>query len=797
MTGRLLFVSFLLFLLLLSTRILGSADLGWHIRAGERIVTERAIPTTDTFSYTAGGKTWWVNQWLAEVLFYEVDRAAGGAGLILFRLVTTALIFLVLHRSGRLAGGGSTLVGAAVLVIALLASSSHLLVRPFLISVLFLAGTGWIVERARRGRGGALPLLPLLYAVWAHVHPGFLYGFGLLGCTLLGEELRARVRFLRGGLPSRTGGERRRLWLWSAAALLAAILSGALINPHGVRAILLPVGLLKTGFFFDVLGEFQRAHWWRDRFFVLLLLVAVFSLTRRERRWDATEVLSLLLFGFFAFRAVRVILPFAAVAAPIAIRNLSPPVSVWEMRRPRAASLARLGAFMGVLLLSVWWWREDPWTLTAWWKLDNVPKEDRLWDPSNHPLGTYRFIDGESLPGRVFHHDRWGGSFIRYFYPRRQNFIDGRVEVYGEEFWKSQYFRILGCGPGWEGILEDYGVNLLMLRIGPKENTEPIRSVVSRDPEWALVHLNDQLALYVRRSAVDAGLLRRWELSGLSPGLAPAPRSYEEEQALRSGLERVLRWEVSQRARLVQARLRLLRDDWEAVARIEENPYLVRRGNPLLREALYRLRGEARFRLGDLAGARRDWEEAKGDEEARADRRLLRFLDGAEPGTLVEGAADPTGELTRLGLLLFEAERHDHAARLFREAVRRDGGSTPSRNALAWILLEGGEGGEEALEVAREAARQAPEDGYVRGTLGRALLEVRGDREGAGREYAEAIRLLPEEDYRTLAATMGRWALLLSEGGDPREAARLAGEALRLDPETEEREALSRVLATP
>ena len=96
-----------------------------------------------------------------------------------------------------------------------------------------------------------------------------------------------------------------RLVLYSIGAVAAALLSGAMVNPSGVEAILLPMGLMKTRYFFEVLSEFQKAHFWRDRFFSFLFILVAASLIPRKRR-DATEIIAVIIFGLFATRYTAV-----------------------------------------------------------------------------------------------------------------------------------------------------------------------------------------------------------------------------------------------------------------------------------------------------------------------------------------------------------------------------------------------------------------------------------------------------------------------------------------------------------
>src|SRR5580765_1772602 len=89
----------LLGLLAMTARNAVDPDLWWHLRTGQWIMETGHIPRSDPFSFTRAGSPWVSHEWLSEVVFYEVWKWAGGAGLIvLSALVTTAGFMLLFLR---------------------------------------------------------------------------------------------------------------------------------------------------------------------------------------------------------------------------------------------------------------------------------------------------------------------------------------------------------------------------------------------------------------------------------------------------------------------------------------------------------------------------------------------------------------------------------------------------------------------------------------------------------------------------------------------------------------------------
>ena len=98
-------------------------DIWWHLRAGQWLLDNRAIPRTDPFSSYGleTAKPWIAYSWLFEVIVALFHQAFGNAGIVLFRGLMTLAIVLAIHRFvakrephfGRAAG----LTGLAVLAI--------------------------------------------------------------------------------------------------------------------------------------------------------------------------------------------------------------------------------------------------------------------------------------------------------------------------------------------------------------------------------------------------------------------------------------------------------------------------------------------------------------------------------------------------------------------------------------------------------------------------------------------------------------------------------------------------------
>src|SRR5215472_13335444 len=77
-------------------KLLNDSDTFWHIGVGNWILQHHRFPTVDPFSYTAFGKPWFAADWLLDLLFAVLYRAAQWPAVTEIVAITCALISGVL-----------------------------------------------------------------------------------------------------------------------------------------------------------------------------------------------------------------------------------------------------------------------------------------------------------------------------------------------------------------------------------------------------------------------------------------------------------------------------------------------------------------------------------------------------------------------------------------------------------------------------------------------------------------------------------------------------------------------------
>lgn len=169
------FISILLWLFFghaAATTLLSDGDTGWHIRAGEYVLDNYAVPRHDLFSFSMEGKEWFAWEWLADVALAWCHRVAGLKGVVLLAGVVIAMT-AVLTLEYMLWLRVNILVAITVMTISSAASMIHWLARPHMFTWGFLIATAWLLEADRRKPGRKVYFLVPLVVVWTNVHGGF------------------------------------------------------------------------------------------------------------------------------------------------------------------------------------------------------------------------------------------------------------------------------------------------------------------------------------------------------------------------------------------------------------------------------------------------------------------------------------------------------------------------------------------------------------------------------------------------------------------------------------------------
>ncbi|MCL4393227.1 MAG: hypothetical protein M1482_00115 [Chloroflexi bacterium] len=455
----------------------GDGDLGRHVTFGNVVLSTRAIPTRDLFSNTMLGAPFVPHEWLSETLFALAYDAAGLNGVAWFTALLIAVTFALVAVGLRALGVGSILA-VAFAIAASVVGALHALPRPHLFSWLFCAIFVLVLEHYRRdGRVRRLLILPVLMVAWVNLHPGFIYGLGILGL------------YLAGAILERNWQSMRRLTVTLAAAWVAS-----LVNPVGITMMTNSLALAQDRFIVDVTSEYQSPNFhilstWP---FIGMLVLSFFILGRADRPIKWTPILLLASWTGFALYAVRNIPIYAIVAAFILAPEAQPMAQVLLGKfrfLARMEELDRLAwgwmwAAAAVLVLVL--------VEAAGGRLD-VRNLGNAFDPHVFPVAAVDRLQESPPAGNMFNEFTWGGYLIYRLWPAERVFIDGQTDLYGDALTR-EYVDILSGPPDWEQLLDRYNIGWVIL-----PPTRPLSLRLNQSPDWVLWYKDSTAGVWVKR----------------------------------------------------------------------------------------------------------------------------------------------------------------------------------------------------------------------------------------------------------------------------------------------------------
>ncbi len=159
---------------LLRAGTLAEADTFWQIRTGLLTMANRAIPTTDPFSWTAHGDPWTLNSWAFNVLLAVAYRVAGLPAVALVGAALVAVVLWLVLAVGSKDRGEPDRGRRVLLQFAFALLMVYFSARPQLVDYVAAALVGVAARKAReRGRPrrcGVVAAIGVVMTAWVNLH---------------------------------------------------------------------------------------------------------------------------------------------------------------------------------------------------------------------------------------------------------------------------------------------------------------------------------------------------------------------------------------------------------------------------------------------------------------------------------------------------------------------------------------------------------------------------------------------------------------------------------------------------
>jgi hypothetical protein len=494
-TGSLLHYITILAVFAMAARISLDTDTWWHLAAGRWMVENQQILKVDVFSHTRLGSAWEYPGWLIQIPMYLIYDKFGPGGLNIWTALIVTMAFAILWPILR----GGPFLRAALILFAATVSAVYWSARPHLITFLLSAVFIVVFEHFRllpeRSRPLLALLLPIMMILWVNSHGGFIIGFliwGVYWMSACGQVAYGMVVKWRGKNDQSGQGIDVRHPAIFLTLIGAALVIVALINPNGVSIFVYPFKTIGITALQDYIQEWQSPnfHQLHVQPFAWMLLVSLIVLGFSRQRVTFVDLALTTVLAYLGMLAGRNIAIFSLAAPLLLSRHLDPITASLSRKtgvnfnRPANKTRRIINATLFLLIL-----------LAVGYKvLMIVPvhvNEDLL--RNDLPAAAVQYLKEHPQPGKLFNSYNWGG-YLLWSLPEYPVFIDGRTDLYDDEM-ITQWLQVMGAKEGWENVLSDYGINLILV-----EKDATLAHVLDFAQTWHLTYQDDHAVIYRRMS---------------------------------------------------------------------------------------------------------------------------------------------------------------------------------------------------------------------------------------------------------------------------------------------------------
>ncbi len=437
---------------------LNQSDIFYHLKSGELIWQTKSIPQKDVFSYTANGASWVPHEWLIQLIFFGVFRAAGFWGIAVFSALLAVFAYAILFKLALKKGANFWGAASAFLIVALF-NSEYWVPRPQSLAYLIFAAFFYCLESFREGKNkkfliGAVFLL----GIWANVNASF-----ILGLAVILAYLSAAI--VKEALPKIFGKNEFRKEI---RYLVSALLGGAAIamaNPAGYKAFIYSAAIAPA---VKILGVAEwkpiTAFLNEPKYAVLMFAILsvlgyiVFRAISERKTKNLGFWFTALGVSILPFISVRHLGFWPLVAAPVIAMFFSK-IGERFFNKAGERTIAAFFIVFGIVFFV--------------FRICVLPK--KMWNPIAIPSTTVDFMEENGINGPIFNLYNEGMYLIFRLWPKEKVFIDGRSEVYGAVA-LDDFYKIIFAESDWKNLVDKkYKINCFFFHIIPSRFPVPFR----------------------------------------------------------------------------------------------------------------------------------------------------------------------------------------------------------------------------------------------------------------------------------------------------------------------------------
>ncbi len=495
-------------------------DIWLHLKAGEIILQNKAIPIYDIFSFTLQGKPWINHSWLFQVITYLTFNIGQVEALILLQTFILILGFLFLFLIGyRLTN--SFFKTAIFILLVIYATMLRFNIRPDIFSILFF--TIYLYCLKFHSKKKAIYLLIPIQILWVNIHGYFFLGILLVFFFIFAEFLRRRLKFIPKDISEESAIDP--IAYKNLQKLFYFVILVSFINPNGLRGMFYPLSIIKetilgeNRLFFNFISELRPVFGTELFFFpyyAAIIILSFLLIIVNFKKFKIIDAILLIFFTFFSF-IIRHIQFGSYVGFLIILSYLDPAISKITLEFPHKKKVFYALKYIIIILFLTWIGVKIRNTLldNFYYNFENEETETYLLGvaDSTYPKKAVDFILRNNIPGNMFNDFNSGAYLIGKTYPRRKVFIDGRTEVYGQDFVKA-YDKIIKKADisEFKKLIDKYNLNAAFFNIAPGYPKE-LMNYLYLNPEWKLVFFSDSGIVFLKDTQLNRDIINKYEIN--------------------------------------------------------------------------------------------------------------------------------------------------------------------------------------------------------------------------------------------------------------------------------------------
>lgn len=460
-------------------------DAGWHIAAGDLVRTLGYVPSQDPWAHTTSPAYPWYNiSWLWDIGLSLLHEQGGLYPAIALYAILMAVLYGALALFCRKLGAETLpiIIGLFVTYPAFLMTAG---IRPHIISYVLLLTLYWLLHTITSKQISRCWLLaiPCMFTLWANVHGGFIAGFTVIGAF---------------GLQAIAHRKWKDMLLLTAVGVISI---GALcINPFGTAIFEASIRTLTSELNDTLIMEWQPPSLNMGNLvpFGYILLFAIVAVIGKAKTSLADRILAIA-WMLAALQSIRHLTVFALLSLPYFTLQLTGWYQLLKARNGTSirsemglneAGMRSVLAIAVVICIGVF--------LSGAGR-HFMPQHDFRDDI--HPIDAVEFMIHEYPHLTYLNHYNTGGYVIYRTRGSLKLFMDGRGSTAYPPEVVADYLTFHNLQPGWDEVLDKYGIEAVLLPKGPTHpHTNIFNSIHYRG--WVKTFSGENADIFIREDKV-------------------------------------------------------------------------------------------------------------------------------------------------------------------------------------------------------------------------------------------------------------------------------------------------------